>query len=52
MLKRVELNVFVENQRAVELYQRMGFVIEGTKKYAAVRNGIHADEYFMARYGE
>ncbi len=52
MLKRVELNVFVENQRAVELYQRMGFVIEGTKKYAAVRSGVHADEYFMARYGE
>ena len=51
-LKRVELGVFVENEKAVTLYRKMGFVVEGTKKYAAVRYGVYADEYLMARYGK
>lgn len=50
MLVRLELGVFVKNERAVKLYQSLGFQIEGTKKYAAVRNGEYADEYIMARY--
>lgn len=50
MLVRLELGVFVENDRAVKLYQSLGFQIEGTKKYAAIRNGKYADEYLMARY--
>jgi len=50
MLVRLELSVFVENERAVKLYRSLGFEIEGTKKYAAIRNGIYADEYLMARY--
>jgi len=49
-LKRVELCVFVENEAAIALYRNLGFVVEGTKKYAAVRNGLYADEYLMARY--
>ena len=51
-LKRVELCVFVDNEAAVALYKKMGFVIEGTKKYGAVRNGQYVDEYLMARYDE
>lgn len=50
MLVRLELGVFVENERALKLYQSLGFQIEGTKKYAAIRNGKYADEYIMARY--
>jgi putative acetyltransferase len=50
MLVRLELTVFVENDRAVKLYQSLGFQIEGIKKYAAIRNGKYADEYLMARY--
>ncbi|MDR1621319.1 MAG: GNAT family N-acetyltransferase [Synergistaceae bacterium] len=50
MLKRVELSVFVDNNPAVALYQSMGFVVEGTKKFAAIRNGVYMDEYLMARY--
>jgi len=42
--------VSVENERAVKLYQSLGFQIEGVKKYAAIRNGKYADEYLMARY--
>jgi putative acetyltransferase len=50
MLKRVELCVFTDNEKAITLYQKLGFAIEGTKKYAAVRYGDYADEYLMARY--
>jgi putative acetyltransferase len=51
-LKRVELSVFTENEPAIALYKKMGFVVEGTKKYSAVRNEVHIDEYLMGRYGE
>ncbi len=50
MLVRVELTVFTDNDTAVSLYKTHGFQIEGTKKYAAVRNGKYDDEYLMARY--
>lgn len=50
MLTRLELTVFVENDRAVKLYKSLGFQIEGTRKYGAIRNGQYADEYLMARY--
>lgn len=49
-LIRVELSVFVDNERAINLYKSLGFQIEGTKKYAAIKNGEYADEYIMARY--
>jgi putative acetyltransferase len=50
MLKRVELSVFVDNEPALALYRSFGFVVEGTKKFAAIRNGAYMDEYLMARY--
>lgn len=49
-LVRIELGVFVDNKRAIKLYESLGFQIEGTKKYAAIKNGEYADEYIMARY--
>jgi putative acetyltransferase len=52
MLKRVELDVFVDNERAVALYRSLGFVVEGTRKYGAARNGEYVDDYLMARYGK
>lgn len=50
MLVRVELNVFCDNSVAIDLYKSCGFVIEGTRKYAAIKDGNHADLYLMARY--
>lgn len=50
MLVRVELTAFIDNERAVKLYQAVGFQIEGIKKYGAIRDGKYADEYLMARY--
>ncbi len=49
MLVRLELDVFCDNERAVHLYEKMGFVIEGKKRMAAIKNGKYADEYIMAR---
>jgi putative acetyltransferase len=37
-------------KKAIKLYKSFEFEIEGTRKYAAIRNGQYADEYIMARY--
>ena len=50
MLIRIELGVFTDNDKAINLYKSLGFEIEGTKKYAIIRNGKYDDEYLMARY--
>lgn len=49
MLKRLELGVFIDNERALSLYKSFGFEIEGTKKCSAIRNGEYVDEYIMGR---
>ncbi|MFQ9924524.1 MAG: GNAT family N-acetyltransferase [Beduini sp.] len=49
MLVRVELNVFVDNEKAINLYKKYGFEIEGTQRKASIRNGAYVDEYMMGR---
>lgn len=49
MLHRLELSVFADNKHAIALYERHGFVIEGTKVGSAIKNGVYADELFMGR---
>lgn len=48
-LHRLELTVMVHNQRAIRLYQKMGFVIEGTKQHSLCVDGVYVDEYYMAK---
>ena len=48
-LLRLELTVFVDNATAVRLYQRHGFVIEGTLRGYALRDGHYCDVFTMAR---
>lgn len=48
-LSRIELAVFVDNTAAVALYEKFGFVIEGTHRHYAFRNGELADSHSMAR---
>jgi L-phenylalanine/L-methionine N-acetyltransferase len=48
-LQRIELTVYTDNAVAVRLYQRFGFVIEGTLKGFALRDGRYVDAYAMAR---
>jgi len=48
-LRRLELTVYVDNDAAVRLYEKFGFVIEGTRRADAFRDGAFADSYAMAR---
>ena len=46
---RLELTVFTDNERAIALYRKHGFEIEGTHKAYALRAGRYADVHAMAR---
>lgn len=46
---RVELTVYVDNDAALALYRKFGFVIEGTQRAAAFRDGELVDLHVMAR---
>jgi putative acetyltransferase len=48
-LERLELEVYVDNEPAVRLYKKFGFVIEGTLARFAFRDGRYVDAYMMAR---
>ncbi len=48
-LRRLELSVFTDNVVAVALYERQGFVREGTMRDYAYRGGAYVDALFMAR---
>lgn len=46
---RIELEVFADNARAVNLYKKHGFIIEGTKRADSLRNGRYANSHVMGR---
>lgn len=46
---RIEMTVFVDNARAITLYERFGFEIEGTHRAASFRDGAFVDVHSMAR---
>ena len=46
---RLELCVFRDNYKAINLYKKFGFKEEGTKVKSALKNGEYADEIMMAR---
>ena len=48
-LRRLELEVFVDNEPAIRLYEKFGFTIEGTLVDFAFRDGQYVDTYMMAR---
>ncbi len=48
-LTRLELEVFVDNEPAIRLYEKFGFTIEGTLVQFAFRDGQYVDTYMMAR---
>lgn len=47
--QRLELWVYTDNLPALALYRKFGFVIEGTCRAHAFRDGRYADTYAMAR---
>jgi L-phenylalanine/L-methionine N-acetyltransferase len=46
---RLELTVFVDNERAIRLYERFGFRHEGRMRAFAMRDGVFVDALAMAR---
>lgn len=46
-LNRVHLHVAVKNKAAVHVYQKTGFIIEGTLREAMYNEGEYADFYVM-----
>ena len=49
-LLRLELEVYTDNEPALRLYKRFGFVIEGTFTRHAYRDGQYVDVHAMARF--
>jgi L-phenylalanine/L-methionine N-acetyltransferase len=50
-LRRIELEVNVDNPAGVRLYEKFGFEIEGTYRFHAYGGGRWVDSYFMGRLG-
>lgn len=48
-IERLELDVYTDNEPAVKLYKKFGFVVEGTASRYAFRDGEYVDSFFMAR---
>ena len=47
-LRRVELSVHTTNLRAIEVYLRCGFRLEGTRRCSLIIDGKYVDEYMMS----
>ena len=48
-ISRIELYVYTQNKAAVGLYQKHGFVVEGTCRNYSFRDGVYVDAHVMAR---
>ncbi len=51
-ISRLELEVYTDNEPAIRLYKKFGFVTEGTLRRFAYRAGMYVDAYMMARIRE
>lgn len=51
-LSRIELEVYTDNESAIHLYKKFGFVVEGTLKNFAYRDGQFVNVFTMARLHE
>ena len=47
-MERIELDVFASNDRAIRLYERLGFIYEGVRKRARKLDGNYDDNVLMA----
>jgi putative acetyltransferase len=48
-IRRIEMEVWTDNLAAIHLYEKFGFVKEGTARQFAHRSGKLVDAFFMAR---
>ena len=48
VIKRIHLEVYARNRRAISLYMRHGFQVEGLHRRTVYQGGEYLDEYTMA----
>ena len=48
-LRRLELEVYADNEAAIRLYEKFGFEREGVMREHAFRDGVYVDSIMMAR---
>ena len=48
-IHRLELTVRMDNERALQLYEKMGFMREGTKRHSLQIEGRFIDEHYMSK---
>ena len=48
-ITRLELTVMMHNEKAINLYKKMGFEIEGLKKHSLIVDNQYVDEYYMGK---
>ena len=50
-IEKIYLEVFAENERAIHVYEKLGFKKEGVKeKHIKFEDGTYADEYIMGLF--
>lgn len=49
-LIKIELEVRSDNKKAISLYKKMGFEVEGTIRKATYIDGSYYDNYFMGKF--
>jgi RimJ/RimL family protein N-acetyltransferase len=48
-IHRLELTVMKDNSRALALYKKIGFIVEGEKRDSLRVNGVYVEEYYMSK---
>ncbi len=48
-VKRIQIEVNSDNEKAIACYKKFGFEIEGEAKYGSYRDGMYINTYYMAR---
>lgn len=55
-LERIELVVYQDNGKAIKIYEKCGFIIEGRREAQVIREGVYFDSFLMGitrcRYGQ
>lgn len=51
-IRKILLNVFSTNKRAIHVYEKLGFSVEGVLKDHIYRNGLYDDEIIMAKFSK
>lgn len=46
-LERIELVVYQDNDKAIKIYKKCGFVVEGARERQVIREGVFFDSFLM-----